>query len=104
MNKLELLVSLKRRKCEEFKQSLQILKEKIEDFSTSFVIDESEDALSFSLLIQWDTELQMHQALQRDEFKILSGAISSLGEKTVIRLNDKEVGKHISALKGIYQD
>ncbi len=104
MNKLELLVSLNRGKSKEFKQSLEILKEKIEDFSASFNIDESEDALTFSLLINWDTEVQMHQALQRDEFKILCGAINSLGEKTVIRLNDKEVGKHISELKGIYQD
>ena len=103
MIKLELIVSLSHSKSKEFTQSLQILKEKIEDISTSFHVNESQDALSFSLLVQWESEVQMHHALSSDEFKILSGAINSLCDKTTIRLNDKEVGKHISELKTIYQ-
>ena len=77
--------------------------EKIEALSTGFEINESGDALSFFLILQWESEVQMHQALNSDEFKILSGAINSLCEKTIIRLNDKEVGNHISRLKTIYQ-
>ena len=103
MKKLELVVSLKRSKSKEFKQSLQILKDKIEEHSTSFDIDELEDALSFSLLVQWETEVQMRQELQSDEFKILSGAINSLCEKTIIRLDNKQVGNHISNLNSIIQ-
>ena len=103
MNKLELVISLSRNKRTEFKQSLENLKEKIEALSTGFEINESEDALSFSLILLWESELQMHRALNSDEFKILSGAINSLCEKTIIRLNDKGVGNHISRLKTIYQ-
>ena len=103
MNKLELVISLSRNKRTEFKQSLENLKEKIEAFSTSFNITESEDMLSFCLIVQWESEVQMHRALSSDEFKILSGAINSLCEKTIIRLNDKEVGNHISELKILYQ-
>jgi hypothetical protein len=103
MKKLELVVLLNRSKRKEFKQSLQFLKDKIADFSTSFDIDELEDALSFSLLVQWETDVQMNKALQSDEFKILSGAINSLCEKTIIRLDDKQVGNHISNLASIIQ-
>lgn len=101
MKKLELVVSLNRSKSKEFKQSLQILKDKIEEHSTSFDIDESEDALSFSLLVQWETDVQMRQELQNDEFKILSGAINSLCEKTIIRLDDVLIGNHISRIKDL---
>ena len=101
MKKLELVVSLKRSKSKEFKQSLQILKDKIEEHSTSFDIDELEDALSFSLLVQWETDVQMRQELQSDEFKILSGAINSLCEKTIIRLDDILIGNHISRIKDL---
>ncbi len=103
MNKLELIISLSRNKRTEFKQSLENLKEKIEAFSTSFELIESEDTLSFSLILQWESEVQMHRALSSDEFKILSGAINSLCEKTIIRLNEKQLGTHISKLKSIYQ-
>ena len=103
MKKLELVVSLKRSKSKEFKQSLEILKDKIEEHSTSFDIDELDDALSLSLLVHWETAVQMRQELQSDEFKILSGAINSLCEKTIIRLDDKQVGNHISNLTSIIQ-
>jgi len=103
MKKLELVVSVKRSKSKEFKQCLKILKDKIEDHSSSFEIDESEDALTFSLLVQWETDVQMHQALQNDVFKILSGAMNSLCEKTIFRIDDKQVGNHISNLTSIVQ-
>ena len=103
MKKLELVVSLNRSKSKEFKQSLQILKDKIEEHSTSFDIDELEDALSISLLVQWQTDEQMRQELQSDEFKILSGAINSLCEKTIIRIDDTLIGNHISKLKSLQQ-
>ena len=104
MKKLELVVTLNRSKSKEFKQSLQFLSGKMADFSASFDIDELGDALSFSLLVQWETDVQMYQALQSDEFKILSGAINSLCEKTIIRLDDKQVGNHISNLTSIIQE
>jgi hypothetical protein len=104
MKKLELVVLLNRSKRKEFKQSLQFLKDKIADFSTSFDIEELEGALSFSLLVQWETDVQMHQALQSDEFKILSGAINSLCEKTIIRIDDVLIGNHISRLKDLHYE
>lgn len=107
MNKLELILTLKPGKNKEFKQSLQFLREKIEDFSTSFEIDESEDTRTFCIVVRWETDVQMNQSLKSDEFKILSGAIDSLCAKTMIILDDKQIGKqigkHISGLKSISQ-
>lgn len=104
MKKLELVVYLNRSKNKEFKQSLQFLKDKIANFSASFDIDELEDDHSFSLLVQWETDVQMHQGLQSDEFKILCGAINCLCEKTIIRLDDILIGNHISRLKDLHYE
>ena len=103
MKKLELVVSLKPSKSKEFKQSLQFLKDKIEEHSISFDINDLEDALSFSLLVQWETDVQMRHQLQSEVFKILSGAINSLCEKTIIRVDDKQVANNISNLASIIQ-
>jgi len=61
-------------------------------------IIESDDGVAFILFAQWETSDQMRQAIQSEECSILSGAITALCEKTVIRLDDKEVGNHISKL------
>jgi len=63
------------------------------------MIDESGDGLTFNILAQWEKEAQMHNALSSEEFTILTGAISALSEKTIIRLDDKQVSNHISKLK-----
>ena len=61
-------------------------------------IIESDDGVTFTLLAQWETLNQMRQAIRSEECSILSGAITALCEKTAIRLDDKEVGNHISML------
>jgi hypothetical protein len=101
MKKLELVVSLNPGKSNEFKQSLQNLSKKLQDNSSSFIINESDDTLSFSILVRWETNAQMQQALRSEEYKILSGAINSLCNKTIVRLDDKRVGNHISNLNSI---
>ena len=103
MKKLELVVSLYPGKSKEFKQSLLDISKKLQEYSSGFIIDESDDALSFNILIQWETSEQMHLALKREEFKILSGAINTLCAKKIIRLDDKQLGNNISLLKSIYQ-
>ena len=101
MIKLELVVSLYPGKSKEFKQSLLDISRKLQEYSSSFIIDELDDALSFNILIQWETSEQMHLVLKKEEFKILSGAINSLCEKKIIRLDDKQLGNHISLFNSI---
>ena len=103
MRKLELVVSLYPGKSKEFKQSLLDISRKLQEYSSSFIIDESDDALSFNIFVQWKTSEQMHLALKREEFKILSGAINSLCEKKIIRLNDKKLDNFISLFNSVYQ-
>ena len=103
MRKLEVFVSLYPGKSKEFKQSLLDISKKLREYSSSFIIDELDDALSFNIFIQWKTSEQMHLAFKREEFKILSGAINSLCEKKIIRLDNKQLGNHISLFNSIYQ-
>jgi hypothetical protein len=103
MKELELVVSLFPGKGKEFKQSLQGLIKKLQDFSSRLIIKESNDACTFSISVQWETIEQMHQALISEEFMILRGAIHALSEKTIILLDDKQVGNHISKLPSIIQ-
>ena len=99
--KLELIVEPKPHKIKEFSQSLYTLSKNLQNYCSSLIIDESEDGVTFNVLAQWETEEQMRKALRSEEFRILSGAISALSEKTFIRLDDKQVGKHISMLANI---
>ncbi len=78
MKKLELIVSLHTHKSKEFKQSLQDLSKKLQDYSSSFIINESDDALSFSISFRWETGAQMHQALRSEEFSTLLSVYVSL--------------------------
>ena len=75
----------------------------MQEYSSSFIIDESDDALSFNIFVQWKTSEQMHRALKKEEFKILSGAINSLCEKKIIRLDDKQLDNFISLFNSVYQ-
>ena len=103
MEKLELVIFLKPGKSKEFNQSLLDISRKLQEHSSSFIIDELEDALSFSIIAEWDNGANMHQVLDSEDFKILSGAINSLCKKTIIRLNNRQVSNHISNLKSIIQ-
>ena len=104
MKKLELIIFFKQRKSKELKQTLQDLKQILQEYSTRIFIDELEKSCCFSIIVQWESEAQMQHALKMVEFEILSGAIISLCEKTIIRLDDKQVGSHISNLKSIIQE
>ena len=99
MESLELIILVKPHKRVEFKQSLDNLYEKLQKRSTSLKISESENCLSCSIIAEWETAVQMQEALKIEEFVILSGAVKALCENTIIRLNDKKVGNHISKLK-----
>ena len=97
--KLELIVLLNSRKRKEFSQSLDNLSKNLQNYCSSLIIDESGDGVTFNILVQWETVGQMRKALMSEEFRILSGAINALSEKTITRLDDKQVGIHISKLK-----
>lgn len=101
MEKLEVIVSVKPHNLIEFKQSLYSLKESLRSYCSSLRIDESEDDLAVTIITQWENLDQMRQALKSVEFRILSGAVNALCEKTVIRLDEKQRGNHISILSEI---
>jgi len=101
MEGLELTIFVKPHKHLEFKQTLDNLFSTLQKHCTSLKINDSENGLPFSILAQWETAGNMHDALNKDEFKILFGAIEALCEKVQIRLNDKLVGNHISMLANI---
>ena len=96
---LEIIILPKPRNIKEFTQTLENLTEKLNKHCSTFKIDEFEDGLKFSILVQWKTLGQMHNALMSDEFTILTGAISALSEKTIIKLDGKELGINISEMK-----
>jgi len=85
----------------EFKQTLFDLSEKLQKHCSSLKINESNVFLSYSIFAQWETAVDMREALKIEEFEILSGAMNALCEKVQIRLNDKIVGNNISMLANI---
>ena len=99
MERLEIALEVKSIKRLEFKQTLYDLSEKLQEHCVSLKITDSENFLSYSILAQWETALELQKAIKIEEFEILSGAITALCEKIDIRLNDKKVGNHISKLK-----
>ena len=102
MKKLELVIFLKQGKSKELKQTLQDLSKIFQEYSTSISIDELEESCCFSITVRWKSVDQMQHALKMAEFEILSGAINSLCEKTIIRLDDVLIGNHISRIKDLH--
>ena len=98
MERLEITLSVKSIKRLEFKQTLFDLNEKLQKRCTSLKITESDNPLSYAILAQWKTAVNLQEALRTEEFEILSGAITALCEKIEIQLNDKLVGNHLSML------
>jgi hypothetical protein len=101
MKKLELIIFLKQGKSKELKQTLQDLNKILKEYSTSISFDELEESFCISLIVRWESVAQMQHALKTAEFEILSGAINSLCEKTIIRLDDVLIGNHISRIKDL---
>lgn len=62
---------------------------------------EAEDSPTINIVVKWETAAEMDRTLKGDDFVILSGAITALCENTIIRLNDKLIGNHISMLAKI---
>lgn len=101
MERLDTTLLVKSTKRLEFKQTLYDLSKNLQKHCTKLEITESDNFLSYSILAEWITEVEMFEALKEDEFKILSGAIKALCEKSTIRLNDKLIDNHISILTDI---
>ena len=99
--KLEIIVLLKPQKSKEFKQSLNNLAVELQNYCSTLKIDESKNGGTFVILAQWKTMDQMRKALKSEEFLILSGAVNALCEKTIVLLDDKEIGNHISKLNSL---
>ena len=98
---LELIVAPKSSKKKEFNQSLNNLVRVLERSCSKMKIDGLEESSTITLLMEWETEDQMHRTFKSNEFTILSGAITALCEKIEIRLNDILVGNHIAMLANI---
>lgn len=98
---LEISFSLKPQKRKEFKQTLDSLKVSIQNLCSSLSVDESVDGLLIVILFQWETVAEMYQALISEDFKVLKGAINSLGENLIIQLDNKEKYNQISILNNL---
>jgi len=95
---LELIVAPKSSKKKEFNQSLNDLARILESSCSKMKIDGSEESSSISVLMEWETEDQMHRTIKSNEYTILSGAITALCEKIEIRFNNSKIGDQISKL------
>lgn len=99
MERLKITLWVKSTKHLEFKQTLDHLSEKLQKDCFSLKIKETNNLKSYTIIIAWETEDQMHRAVKSNAFIILTGAITALCEKSTIHLNDKLIGNNISKLK-----
>jgi len=95
---LEIIILPIPRKKKEFYQTMENLSRSLRRSCSSLTIEESEQLHTITTVIKWETEDQMRQALKSEEFGILSGAISTLCESVIVRLNDQLIGNHISKI------
>ena len=101
MEQLKIVLRVNTSKLLEFKQTLDHLIEKLQKDCSILKIKETNNLQSYTIIMTWETEDQMHRAMISNAFKILSGAITALVEKCTIHLNDKLVGNHISILNNL---
>ncbi len=102
--KLEVVVWPVARKSMEFKQTLDCLADTLESYCSSLRIDKARDESTYTISAQWETVDHMRHALQSEEFLILFGAIAALCDKTMLKLDDKPAGNHISMIPSIIQE
>jgi hypothetical protein len=62
-------------------------------------IIEAEDSSTINMVVEWDSLDQKYRMLRNEAFEILSGAITALCDKVVVRMNGKIIGYDISKLK-----
>ncbi len=98
---LELILVPDSRKRKEFGQTLNPIARSMQRSCSSLKIDDSKESTAIHILVEWEQADQMHRMLRSEEFRILSGAITALCERTEIRLNNKPVGNHISKLNSL---
>jgi hypothetical protein len=92
---LELIIEPSSRKKKEFSQTLDTLARTLENSCSSVKICEAEDGSTVNVVLDWDSVDQKCRMLRVEAFKILSGAITALCDKVVIRLNGKLVNQDI---------
>jgi hypothetical protein len=101
MEQLKIELRVNTSKLLEFKQTLDHLIEKLQKDCSLLKIKETNNLQSYTIIMTWETEDQMHRAMISNAFKILSGAITALVEKCTIHLNNKLVGNHMSTIANL---
>ena len=94
---IEIMVWPKLRKDLEFRQTLDSLSVKIQDYCSTLRI-ESQNEGHYILCAEWHNSEQMRQMLQSKEFKILAGAVMVLCQKSEIRLDGEPFKQEIAQL------
>lgn len=102
MIKLEISVIPKTIKRVEFSQSLSSLKGDLQRCCPNLEISKEEN--TFCLNAEFETEEQLNEVLWSKEFYILSGAISTLGEKSDFLIQGKDYKKTGTDLREIRQN
>ena len=98
MEQLKIVLRVNTSKLLEFKQTLDHLIEKLQKDCSILKIKETNNLQSYTIIMAWETEDQMHRVMISKVFTILSGAITALCEKSTIHLNDILVGNHMSTM------
>jgi len=101
MERLKIVLLVKPPKLLEFKQTLEILSEKLQKHCSSLKITKTNNLQTHTIIGEWETFVRMQEALKTEEFEVLSGAIAALCKKCTIHLNNKLVGNQISILTNI---
>jgi hypothetical protein len=92
---LELIIEPNSRKKKEFSQTLNTLARTLENSCSRVKISGNDDGSNINVVLEWDSTDQKCRMLRTEAFKILSGAITALCDKVVIRLNGKLVHQDI---------
>ena len=91
MIKLEIRVIPIRRKQAEFSQTLESIKNDLQEHCSGLFVKREENIFCFR--IDFKSENRLNEILQGNELKILSGAIRSLGEKSEITIQGGSEGE-----------
>jgi len=88
MIKLEIQVLPIKRKQVEFSQTLESIKNDLQEHCSDLIVTQEENIFFFR--IEFKSENRLNEILQCKELSILSGAIRSLAEESEITIQDNE--------------
>jgi len=96
MIKLKIQILPILRKRIEFSQTLESIKNDLQEHCSNLIVTKEENMFIF--MLDFTSESRLNEILQYKEFRILSGTIRSLAEESDITIQDNKVKKKWSDL------